>query len=105
MFHLIVTLQAKTITDEAPVAAALARMRPVCLREAGCVSWDAYQSQVKPGAFVLVEHWQTREHWEAHDAMSAIQEIYIPDILPRITREVHPSTALGHAAEDTVRAE
>ncbi len=100
MFHLIVTVQAKTSADEAPVASALARMRPVCLAEPGCVSWEAYQSQESTGQFVLVEHWQTRQHWEAHDALSAIQDIYIPEILPRVTREVHPCTPLGHNAHD-----
>ena len=95
MFHLIVTIQAKTAADAAPVADALARMRPLCLAEPGCVQWEAYQSEEAEGRFVLVEHWQTREHWEAHGDLPAIQQIYLPEILPRITREVHPSRRLG----------
>ena len=97
MFHLIVTIVAKTPADAAPVADALARMRPLCLAEPGCVQWEAYQSQEAAGKFVLVEHWLTREHWVAHDALTAIQDIYLPEILPRVTREIHPSQLLGHS--------
>ncbi len=97
MFHLIVTIAVKSPEDTAPVAAALARMRPLCLAEPGCAQWEAYQSEDNPGKFVLVEHWLTRGHWEAHGELSAIQDIYLPEILPRITREIHPSRLLGHA--------
>ena len=97
MFKLIVTLSANTAADIPPVADALARMRPICLAEPGCLQWEAYQSLEQPAKFVLVEHWQTREHWDAHGDVSAIQNIYLPEILPRITREVHPSRTLGHA--------
>lgn len=98
MFHLIVTITTKIPADAPAVADALARMRPLCLAEPGCVQWDAYQSLEEPAKFVLAEHWQTREHWEAHGDLSAIQEIYLPEILPRVSREVHPSRLLGHPA-------
>ncbi|GGU73063.1 hypothetical protein GCM10010211_43650 [Streptomyces albospinus] len=95
MFDLIVIIRVSENTDVAPVADALSRMRPLCLAEDGCVSWEAYQSHQDPGRFVLVEHWASRAHWEAHDAGDAIQEIYIPEIMPRIEREVHPSMRVG----------
>ena len=94
MFHLIVTIAAKTAADIEPVAAALARMRPLCLSEEGCVRWEAYQSEQDPGCFVLVEHWRTRQLWDAHGDGRAIQEIYMREILPRITRQVHPARIL-----------
>ncbi|MFH8612520.1 putative quinol monooxygenase [Streptomyces sp. NPDC018029] len=80
---------------------ALARMRPLCLAEDGCVSWEAYHSHEDPARFVLVERWATRGHWETHDAGEAIQKIYLPEIMPRIEREVHPSApaALGEAGQ------
>jgi quinol monooxygenase YgiN len=96
MFHLIVTITAKTRSDVAPVAEALARMRPLCLAEPGCLSWEAYQSLDTPSKFVLVEHWASRGHWDAHGELSAIKDIYMPEVFPRIEREVHPSKALGH---------
>jgi len=94
MFHLIVTITAKTPADAAPIADALTRMRPLCLAEPGCARWEAYQSQEEPGKFILVEHWETRELWEAHGELTAIQKIYMPEVFPRITREVHPSRQL-----------
>lgn len=97
MFHLIVILSAKAPADVEPIAEALVRMRPLCLAEPGCVRWEAYQSEAEPGRFVLVEHWQTRELWEAHGELPAIQTIYMPEVFPRVTREVHPSHILGGA--------
>ncbi|MGA4850065.1 putative quinol monooxygenase [Streptomyces sp. G5(2025)] len=97
MFDLIVIVRVPETDNIAPVADALARMRPLCLGEDGCVSWEAYQSEGEPGRFVLVERWASRAHWEAHDAGDAIQKIYVPEIMPRIEREVHPSAPVSSA--------
>ncbi|MCP9946698.1 antibiotic biosynthesis monooxygenase [Streptomyces somaliensis] len=97
MFDLIVIVRVRESDDIAPVADALARMRPLCLAEEGCVSWEAYESQEDPGRFVLVERWASRAHWEAHDSGDAIQKIYLPEILPRVDREVHPSVPVSGA--------
>ncbi|MCQ0021731.1 antibiotic biosynthesis monooxygenase [Streptomyces somaliensis DSM 40738] len=97
MFDLIVIVRVRESDDIAPVADALARMRPLCLAEEGCVSWEAYASQEDPGRFVLVERWTSRAHWEAHDSGDAIQKIYLPEILPRVDREVHPSVPVSGA--------
>ncbi|KOV66180.1 putative quinol monooxygenase [Streptomyces sp. MMG1121] len=91
MFDLIVIVRVPDPENVPVVGDALARMRVLCLGEDGCVSWEAYHSQEDPGRFVLVERWASREHWEAHDAGEAIQDIYVPVIMPRIEREVHPS--------------
>jgi quinol monooxygenase YgiN len=96
VFDLIVAL---TVTDPAEVPAvvdALVRMRPLCLAEPGCVSWEALHSTAEPTKFTLVERWATRELWEAHGELSAIQDVYVPDIVPRVSREIHPSVPLGH---------
>ncbi|AAQ57955.1 putative quinol monooxygenase [Chromobacterium violaceum] len=95
MFPLIVTLEAKTEADVPAIAAALARMRPRCLAEPGCLLWEAYHSEADPKVFVLVEHWQSRAHWEAHGKLDAIQTIYLPEVLPRARRAAHPSVRLG----------
>lgn len=87
-----------TVTDPAEVgtvADAFAKMRPLCLAEPGCVSWDAYHSRADRRRFVLVERWESEELWEAHGELSAIQDVYLPVILPRVTREVHPSARLA----------
>jgi quinol monooxygenase YgiN len=94
MFYLNVILTANSDADAQAVASSLVRMRTLCLAEPGCVQWEAYRSQEDPKRFVLVEHWETHAHWDAHGNLTAIQGIYLPEILPRITREVHPSTRL-----------
>jgi quinol monooxygenase YgiN len=99
MFPLIVTLQVKVPAEAPAVAAALARMRPMCLAEPGCLLWEAYHSQADASQFVLVEHWESRGHWEAHGKLAAIQEIYLPEVLPRVNRAAHPCDRLGREAE------
>ncbi|MFI8511278.1 putative quinol monooxygenase [Streptomyces sp. NPDC085460] len=94
VFDLIVIVRVPDPADAEPVADALRRMRPLCLAEDGCAGWEAYRSDADPLRFVLVERWASRAHWEAHGEGAAIQEIYLPEILPRVEREVHPSTPL-----------
>ncbi|MFJ7078631.1 putative quinol monooxygenase [Streptomyces sp. NPDC098781] len=91
MFDLVVLIHVPAPADVPAVADALARMRPLCLAEDGCVGWEAYRSEVDGGRFVLVERWASRGHWEAHGDGDAIRRIYVPEILPRVEREVHPS--------------
>jgi len=91
MFHLVVLVCAKSDADVGPIADALSRMRPLCLAEPGCEAWEAYHSEDDPRRFVLVERWETRELWDEHGALAAIRTIYEPEVLPRVTREVHPS--------------
>ncbi|MFJ6012212.1 putative quinol monooxygenase [Streptomyces sp. NPDC092952] len=95
MFDLIVIVRVPEAEDIAGVEDALARMRVLCHAEDGCVAWEAYHSQDDPGRFVLVERWESRRHWEAHDAGEAIQDIYLPEIMPRVEREVHPSVPVA----------
>lgn len=89
MFHLIVIISVTAAERIGEVAESLARMRPLCLGEPGCVSWEAYHSADDRRRFVLVEQWETRAQWEAHDDLAAIQTIYLREVLPLITREVH----------------
>ncbi|WP_234338358.1 antibiotic biosynthesis monooxygenase [Streptomyces sp. NRRL F-5727] len=97
VFDLIVIVRVPDPADAGPVADALRRMRPLCLAEDGCVSWEAYRSDADPLRFVLVERWASRAHWEAHGEGAAIRQVYLPEILPRVEREVHPSTPLSSA--------
>jgi quinol monooxygenase YgiN len=94
-FRLIVDIRVRETPAILHVRDALARMRVACLSEPGCLAWDAYQSHETPERFFLVEHWASKALWEAHDTLSAIQDIYLPEILPRVTREVHPCTSMA----------
>lgn len=59
------------------------------------VGWDAYHSRTDPQTFVLVERWESEQLWQAHGELAAIQEVYLPVVLPRVAREVHPSRRLA----------
>lgn len=94
MFDLIVALTVRDAADVPAVTDALSRMRPLCLAEPGCVSWEALHSTAEPTVITLVERWETKAHWEAHGELSAIQTVYVPDVLPFVSRVVHPSRRL-----------
>lgn len=95
MFHLIVNLTTRTADLVATIQDAVERMRPMCLAEPGCVSWDAYQCTVDPRVFTLVEVWESEEAWEAHGELEAIQTVYLPQIVPHADRAVYPSRRLA----------
>jgi quinol monooxygenase YgiN len=94
VFDLIVVVTVTDPSEVGAVAEAFATMRPMCLAEPGCVSWDAYHSEADPQRFVLVERWESENAWQAHGEQASIQEVYLPVVLPRVSREVHPSTRL-----------
>jgi quinol monooxygenase YgiN len=48
-----------------------AKMRPMCLGEPGCVSWDAYHSEADPQRLVLVERWESEDAWRAHGELAS----------------------------------
>lgn len=93
-FHLVVDLTVIARDDIDTVAEALAKMREVCLAEPGCLRWEALQAIESPEKFFLVETWESRDHWEAHGELSAIRDIYIPVVLPRIRRLVFPTASV-----------
>jgi len=75
VFHLIVTLTARTAEEIPMIKAAVEQMRPMCLDEPGCVSWDAYHSTADPRVFTLVEAWEDEQSWDEHGEVEAIQTI------------------------------
>jgi quinol monooxygenase YgiN len=95
VFDLIVIVTVTGSGEVDTVLEAFTKMRPMCLREPGCVSWDAYHSEADPQRFVLVERWESEEAHRAHGELAAIQQVYLPVVLPRISREVHHSRRLG----------
>ena len=89
------TLTARTAEAIPTIQDGLERMRPMCLAEPGCVSWEAYHSTADPRVFTLVEAWENEQYWEAHGELEAIQNIYTPEICPHADRAVHPSRRLA----------
>lgn len=91
MFYINVWL---TVNDPANVD----RVRELlaqCVRgsrtEPGCERFDAFHSESDPRRFLLVECWTTKAAWEEHRQRETVQKIYLPQVLPLVTREPHPS--------------
>lgn len=59
--------------------------------EPGCLRFEAYQSQADPKVFVLCERWESKESLDVHRTAKGYTEIYVPQVLPLVTRIAHPS--------------
>lgn len=90
MFYLNVWLTVQNAEDTEAVANALKRTGEKSRTEPGCHRWEAYQSEEDPSRFLLVEWWETKEHWELHRQAEAVQQIYLKEVIPKVTREAHP---------------
>lgn len=94
MYHLNVWL---TVKDTAQVGTIRDRLATACKMsraESGCERFEVYQSQSDERRFLLVEWWESKTAWETHRQNRAVTEIYVPQVLPYVDREPHPSTLL-----------
>ena len=86
-----------TVRDEAEidkVARLLTEQGRLSREEPGCLRFEAYQSDSDPRVFMLIERWESPESLDAHRNARAYQEIYKPQVLPRVDRIPHPSRIL-----------
>lgn len=95
MYYLNVWLKLKDPGKAEHVATMLAKAGEKSRAEEGCERWEAYQSEADPTCFLLVEQWATKEHWERHREGEAVQQIYLPEVIPHVDREPHPSRLVG----------
>ena len=89
MFYINVWLSVNDSAQVGRVRELLGQCARGSRAEDGCVRFEAYQSEADPKRFLLVEHWRTREDWEAHRARPTVQQVYIPQVLPLVTRDAH----------------
>jgi quinol monooxygenase YgiN len=94
VFHINVWLTVKVPHDAPRVRDLLAQCVRGSRAEAGCVRFDAFYSQTDPNRFLLVETWRTKADWEAHRTRKTVQEIYLPQVLPLVTRDAHECSAI-----------
>ena len=59
--------------------------------EPGCERFEVYHSQVDTRQFLLVEKWETQKNLDRHKKAKAFTELYIPKVIPLVSREPHPS--------------
>ncbi len=62
--------------------------------EPGCSRFEVYHSNAEPRFFLLVEQWACQDDLDRHREAEAFIEIYIPKVLPLVTRIPHPSNRI-----------
>ena len=89
-----VILTATNQADIEQIASLLSEQAAMSEQEPGCVRFEVYQSQSEPDIFVLVEQWQSQSHLDEHRQAPAFTDIYMPKVLPLVTRTAHPCTRI-----------
>jgi quinol monooxygenase YgiN len=92
MFHINVLLTVSVESDIEEIRSLLAQCASLSRQEPGCERFEVYHSQSDPKVFLLCEWWQSEQAWQVHRNEKAVQEIYLPKVLPRVTRTPHIST-------------
>jgi quinol monooxygenase YgiN len=91
MIYLNIWLTANEGVDPAEIRDLLTQQATLSRQEPGCVRFDVYQSQTVPGRFILHEQWESKEALDAHRTAKAYTTIYQPLVIPKVSREAHPS--------------
>ena len=92
MLYLNIWLTVKDPGDVEKVRSLLAEQGRLSRLEPGCVSFEVFHSQSDNTRFLLNERWESQQTLDAHRQGKAYTTIYQPEVLPRVTREPHPST-------------
>lgn len=94
MLYLNIHLTVNDVTDVDAIRTLLTEQARLSRQEPGCIQFDAYQSNVDPKRFLLHERWESQAALDEHRKAKAYTTIYQPQVLPKVTREAHPSTLL-----------
>lgn len=94
MFAINVHLTVKNEADVAKVRDLLAECGRRSREEPGCASYEVCHSQSDPRFFMLIERWDSEQAWKDHRERNAVQQIYLPQVIPLVDRVPHISTLL-----------
>jgi quinol monooxygenase YgiN len=92
-----------TVTRESDISSVtelLAEQARLSRTEPGCARFEVYHSQTNPHFFMLIEQWESQDHLDRHREAKAFQELYVPKVIPLVTREPHPSDLIWPATND-----
>jgi quinol monooxygenase YgiN len=92
MIYVNVLLTVKDESDIETVRSLLAEQGRLSRAEPGCARFEVYHSQSDSRVFLLNEHWESQQALDAHRQAKAYQEIYTPQVLPRVERVPHPAS-------------
>lgn len=94
MFAINVLLTVNHETDVERVGDLLTQCGRLSRAEPGCVRFEVCHSRDNPRVFLLVERWESEQAWQDHKQRQAVQELYLPQVLPLVERVPHISTIL-----------
>src|SRR5262245_42967622 len=94
MFYINVWLTVNDTANVPRVRELLSRCQAGSRAEDGCVRFEVYHSDADSRRFLLCEHWRSKDDWEEHRKRKTVTEIYVPEVLPLVTRDAHISTLL-----------
>jgi quinol monooxygenase YgiN len=92
VFYINVWLTVNDAVNVARVRDLLSRCQAGSRAEDGCVRFEVYHSEADARRFLLCEHWRSKQDWEEHRTRQTVTEIYLPQVLPLVTRDAHPSS-------------
>lgn len=87
-----------TVREPSHIGTVEARLRSMAARssaEPGCERFEIYHSQADARVFLLVETWSDAGALEAHRAGEAFTGFYVPEVLPYVERQPHPSDRIA----------
>lgn len=91
--NVVITVQDPEDTET--VAKLLDECALLSKAEPGCERFEVYQSQTNRQLFFLIERWGTQDQLDAHREAHAFKDIYVPRVLPLVSREPHPSDLIS----------
>jgi quinol monooxygenase YgiN len=68
--------------------------------DAGNIDYEAHEVDGQPGAFVIYERWETREHLDAHLSAPRMQDL-VPHMLELIDGSIEDGITLLHSFRPT----
>lgn len=94
MFCLNVVLTVQDPENIAQVALLLTECGRRSREEQGCISYEVCHSRTQPTLFILCERWESEAAWTLHKEGPVVQTVYLPQVIPLVTRVAHPSDVL-----------
>ncbi len=95
MIHLNVVLTVKSEGDVQRVREFLTETANRSRHEPGCERFEIYHSQTSTRVFLLVEWWDTQAALDAHRVGETFTTFYMPNVLPLVERQPHPSDRIA----------
>lgn len=94
MIYNNVVLNVTNAQDVETVKTLLEECGALSKAEPGCERFEIYQSQVDRQQFFLIERWGNQNQLDNHREAHAFKNIYVPKVLPLVSRLPHPSDKL-----------